>query len=199
MRARRGALSRSKLVLLAMAAGLSLGLLACAPAADGKDQPDGDGTTEAAFAWAADSDCSLCHGTEHTSLSDESLSASRHSDLSCTTCHSDEEGLAKAHKKVDATDTDGASKLKKTAVDSAVCSSCHDQADLAQKTTDTLLVDEGGTSVNPHDLAESDSHNDIACGDCHSLHKAEPALDTAYEQCSSCHHKGVFECMTCHE
>ena len=59
----------------------------------------------------------------------------------------------------------------KTAVDDAVCASCHNAADLAAKTTESaVLTDSEGTVVNPHDLPENEDHAATKCTSCHKMH-----------------------------
>ena len=119
--------------------------------------------------------------------------------LTCTSCHVDSEGLAKGHKKLNSGKE--ATRLKKSSVESDVCLACHDVEKLAQATADlTLLTDERGTTVNPHDLPPVEAHSDISCTRCHAVHDAEASLHKdASGLCTSCHHENVYECNTCHQ
>lgn len=72
----------------------------------------------------------------------------------CVTCHVDETGLIEVHK--DMSNGKMPTKLKRTSVGKTLCQSCHDQADLEQKTaSSTALVDENGTVMNPHDMPKT--------------------------------------------
>ena len=116
----------------------------------------------------------------------------------CSTCHEDSDKLAKAHSKLNSGKE--ATRLKKTAVESKVCTACHDLEELAEATEGcTTLTDSEGTTVNPHDLPENDEHASIDCADCHQVHETGKSLSqTAKTACGNCHHAGVYECGTCH-
>ena len=116
----------------------------------------------------------------------------------CSTCHEDSDQLAKAHGKLNSGKE--ATRLKKTAVESKVCTACHDLEELAEATEGcTTLTDSEGTIVNPHDLPENDEHASIDCVDCHQAHETGKSLSqTAKTACGNCHHAGVYECGTCH-
>lgn len=119
--------------------------------------------------------------------------------LTCTTCHNDEEGLAAVHADVSSTDGD-VKKLKSTTVSSETCLTCHDQDELIAATAElTILTDSKGTTVNPHELPANDAHAQIACGDCHTMHASADVDETAKKECLDCHHANVYECNTCHE
>ncbi len=118
--------------------------------------------------------------------------------LTCTSCHEDTEGLAKGHKKLNSGKE--AKRLKKSEVSSDVCLTCHNQTELAETTKDcTILTDENGTVVNPHDIPDVEDHGDITCTSCHTVHDTEDGIaKTALTTCTNCHHADVFECGTCH-
>ena len=63
----------------------------------------------------------------------------------------------------------------------------------------TALTDDQGTTVNPHDLPQSASHDTLTCGSCHTMHDEKPLEETAAAACTQCHHQNVYECYTCHE
>ena len=86
-------------------------------------------------------------------------------------------------------------------LEASVCLSCHDQDEIAAESSScTALSDAQGTTVNPHELPETDTHGQIACTDCHSMHEEQTDLQgDAKAYCMSCHHADVFECYTCHE
>ena len=51
----------------------------------------------------------------------------------------------------------------------------------------TDLTDSKGTTVNPHEvMGLTAGHGDIACSDCHGMHRETVAADT----CVGCHHAG---------
>ena len=152
----------------------------------------------AAFAWTPDSDCGMCHEKEIASQQDAACTASKHPDVACATCHADQAGLEAAHEAAQP-DGKGATALVKTAVDDAVCASCHNAADLAAKTTESaVLTDSEGTVVNPHDLPENEDHAATECTSCHKMHSSTGVEKTATRYCKSCHHTDVYQCYTCH-
>ena len=150
--------------------------------------------------WDPTMDCSMCHTNEADSANDPACTMSIHAAQQCSNCHSDDEKLAKAHQGKSTTDRMPMC-LKTTTVDKEVCLGCHNQDDLAEKTADvTALTDLNGTVVNPHAMPSNETHDQIVCVDCHSMHKEQTDLGTdAKEYCLTCHHADVFECYTCHE
>ena len=152
--------------------------------------------------WSPDTDCSMCHATEHSSLTDAAyLLANGHSDMQCTECHTDTGTLTDVHSKVTASDTKGAKRLKKTEVTKETCLSCH-EADYTPEATAsvTALTDSEGTTVNPHDLpTTSPDHATILCADCHTMHSTDTVEESAQSTCLGCHHQNVYECGTCHD
>ena len=137
---------------------------------------------------------------DQTHLDEVSNFASMHAadfSIGCTDCHVDSEGLAKGHKKLNSGKE--AKRLKKSEVESTVCTSCHQVDDLADATKDCqLLVDTNGTVVNPHALPQGEGHAEIQCTDCHQVHSGESIKESATSTCLQCHHAGVYECNTCH-
>ena len=189
----------------------ALAALGCAPqaatgGAGGDGAPpaeagaDAEAAAAAAFEWSAESDCATCHSAEGASMEDTACAASAHASQGCAGCHADASGLEAAHADVAMGDR-APKRLKSTSVEEATCPGCHGSyEELAARTADSsALTDKSGTVVNPHDLPESGDHGGIACNDCHSVHEAAPAADTAAEYCRSCHHMDVYECGTCHE
>lgn len=178
------------------------GLAGCAPK-NASEAPEGGaakGDSTAQVAWSTDSDCTSCHESETTSMTDASYLCATHQqqNLQCASCHADEMTLTKVHdeskdlsKKV--------TKLKKTEVDADVCISCHDAATLKATTADlALLTDANGKTVNPHDLPTGEGHAALTCASCHSMHTTDAAQAVAPDKCLSCHHQNVYECRTCH-
>ena len=97
-----------------------------------------------------------------------------------------------------------ASKATVVTVDAATCQdpACHGtMADMAVKTADnTEFKDEKGKVQNPHEYVSNEQHdaNPPTCTDCHKIHSKNLQKD-AMMWCAQCHHKGVFQCGTCHE
>ena len=88
-------------------------------------------------------------------------------------------------------------------MDEATCLTdvCHGSYEaLAEKTaSSTILTDNDGTTVNPHDMPVNEDHETIDCGSCHDMHASDDIAKTAQKACQSCHHMGTYECYTCHE
>jgi hypothetical protein len=134
-------------------------------------------------------------------MTNSACTASLHSQLGCTKCHTDVAALKTAHANASGPST--AIKLTSTTIDAkVVCLSCHKSyEDLAAKTAGSkVLTDTKGKVVNPHALPVTDAHTqkNIGCNDCHKMHSTEPVAVTAKALCVSCHHMEVFECHTCH-
>ena len=110
-----------------------------------------------------------------------------------------EMGLESAHAEVDMNDYQVPKKLKKTDVSKEACLSCHDQAEVAAATADlTVLTDDNGLTVNPHELPGNSEHDKLVCAKCHTMHEEATPDENAADACASCHHAGVYECHTCH-
>ena len=54
--------------------------------------------------------------------------------------------------------------------------------------------------MNPHERPAGEKHdeNPTTCTDCHNNHSKDLPKD-AMKYCAQCHHRGTFECGTCHE
>lgn len=205
----KGMKARKRVVLGVTMAIFALGLVACAPHTAVPETGAGEaGTTASApdaeqeaitVDWSMDSDCGTCHTKQAESQTDGACLASKHAANDCVQCHSDESTLSGVHEGATATAT-MPSTLKKTSVDTeATCESCHNPAELATKTADcTVLTDDEGTVVNPHDLPSNADHEEVNCISCHKLHSSTGIEKTAQRACSSCHHAGVYACGTCH-
>ncbi|MEY8341580.1 hypothetical protein [Adlercreutzia muris] len=197
-------------IIAAVAAAFALAgaLGACAPQAaptDGEPAAvESEGTAEAAaFTWSVDSDCGTCHGDDVASFDDASCPASQHAAMKdqCMTCHNDP-NMERAHAKVTLDSEKKKATLKRTVVarDTCLASGCHDMTEIAADTADvTVLTDKNGTTVNPHDLPESEDHASINCSSCHKLHTADTPAEAAPATCRNCHHADVYECNTCHD
>lgn len=154
--------------------------------------------------WTMESDCSMCHTSEAASATDTACAqgvAHEAEGVTCVTCHTDEAVLATEHAEV-TYDDKPATKATVVTVDEATCIACHgDLADVAALTADsTALTDDKGTTVNPHERPAGAKHeeNPATCTDCHNNHSTDVPKD-AMKYCAQCHHRGVFECGTCHE
>ncbi|MFR4962142.1 MAG: cytochrome c3 family protein, partial [Eggerthella lenta] len=151
-----------------------------------------------------DSDCSMCHTVEAASATDASCpqaSAHEAEGVTCVQCHTDEAVLSTEHADVKFGDK-AATKATVVTVDPETCISCHGtMEEMAAKTADsTALTDDKGTTVNPHDDPSNEKHdaNPATCTSCHNNHSKDQAKD-AMKYCAQCHHRGTFECGTCHE
>ncbi|WP_302395701.1 hypothetical protein [Eggerthella sinensis] len=196
-------------VLLALLLGLAAG---CSPqASESADSGDAaksaqkeDPMTTQAVDWNMQIDCKTCHTHEADTMQDASCpQASQHADLACTQCHTEEATLKQAHEGVTYADKP-ASKATVVTVDAETCqaSACHGtMEDMAAITADSQeLVDDKGTVANPHELPSNEQHdaNQPTCTDCHKVHTKD-LQKAAMKYCAQCHHRGVFECGTCHE
>lgn len=167
----RGAATR-RAPMLACAGLLAAALLLAAAATT-------PGMADASSADADLADCASCHTAEAASFDEgvESLAA-LHGTLAgeCTDCHdTSDRGFAIVHRKTEGKDLP--TQLRRTKASAEVCSTCHDQADLAEATADVKLVDEKGTEVNPHDLPSNESHDALTCFDCHGFHGVSAGED----------------------
>lgn len=156
------------------------------------------GADKGSAAWTIEANCLACHVNEEKAFEDEKCLASKHTALECTTCHADEKGLTKGHKKA----KEGVAevkRLKKSEVDEQTCLNCHKQEDLVKATAkQDVLTDKEGTVVNPHDLPDVVEHQGVSCASCHYMHRDKTALEAAPAVCDGCHHDGVYKCFTCH-
>lgn len=181
---------------------ISVGISSCSPSqsAEKEDRQDAQTEVVASFTWASESDCSTCHSAEAESSENPLCGLYAHEELSCNECHTDSSALTAVHEEVALTDTNKATRLKQTSVSKSVCLECH-EADYSAERTEgiAILTDSEGTTVNPHDFPNLESHEEITCSNCHTMH-ADEAIDvTASKFCLSCHHHDVYECYTCHE
>lgn len=154
--------------------------------------------------WTMDIDCQTCHTTETEAMTDAKCpQAMAHADVACNTCHTEEAILKTAHEGVTYADTP-ASKPTVVTVDAATCQTadCHGtMADMAVITADNQdFKDEKGKVQNPHEYPSNEQHDTMnpTCTDCHNNHSKDMQKD-AMKWCAQCHHKGVFQCGTCHE
>lgn len=191
-------------VLIAVVAMLfAIGLSAGCGKAQGQADNDLSSPEATSAPWSPSSDCTKCHAVEAKSVKDSSALVSQHATqgLTCSTCHSDEATLKSLHDKA-STGSSAPAKLSATAVESAICTKCHDPQQLiADAAPNAALTDDTGKVVNPHELPVNQSHTDagIVCTSCHQMHVSNSdSAATAMDLCVGCHHKKVFECGTCH-
>ena len=154
--------------------------------------------------WTADSECEICHKVEDASLQNADCpQASGHADLECVQCHTEESTLKTAHDGVAYNDVP-ADEATVVTVDPATCQdpACHGTLEeMAVKTADLdTFKDEKGKVQDPHEYESNEQHDahQPVCTDCHKIHSEELQKD-AMMWCAQCHHKGVFQCGTCHE
>lgn len=202
-------------VVLALTAAM-WSLAGCAPKETSEspaqsEQGGGSASTSGASAmdgqpvnWTMDSDCSMCHTSEAESETDTACpqgTAHKAENITCVQCHTEEQVLSTEHADVKFGDK-VSTKATVATVDPATCESCHGtMEDLAALTADsTALTDDKGTTVNPHERPDGEKHveNPATCTDCHNNHSKDLPKD-AMKYCAQCHHRGTFECGTCHE
>lgn len=203
-----GVSKRTFLIVFAAAiVGVSILLLVgCAPGQATRDADDEDAVATVGLSpWTSESDCAVCHTTEVESGLDSvdlyGFHQVSNSSMPCNACHNQNDALATVHEGK-TVENKVSTRLKETEVDSALCLSCHVEDELSGLTAGvTVLTDFNGTTVNPHQLASSDSHDKITCSDCHKMH--QPIADipeNAQTSCIRCHHAGVYDkCSTCHD
>ncbi len=179
-----------------------MSLIGCAPqVSDGGDEAaKQDKVASFSFEWAADSDCATCHASHSATVqADVHSTAAEAKDMGCMACHADSEGLDAAHEGVSMGDKEP-KRLKSTEVASETCLGCHDKAEVIASTAElTVLTDANGTTINPHDMPEVESHADVGCVDCHNIHDDQTTQEAASGYCIGCHHHEVYECYTCHD
>lgn len=211
-RGRKGLTLAAVLVAVVGVAALTGTLMGCAPnvvsakdrAAAVAEAADENALENQLVDWTMDSDCSICHTTEAASATNTAcVQAVAHEaeDIECIQCHDQQTVLADAHAQV-TYGSEAASKATVQSVSEATCISCHgDLAAMAEVTKDsTVLTDDKGTTVNPHQRPAGPKHdaNPVTCTDCHNNHSQELSKE-AMKYCAQCHHRGTFECGTCHE
>ena len=114
-------------------------------------------------------------------------------DSACTVCHqsasTDEADKAEdAAATTDSAETTDATDATATAVSGA-----------PQIPTGITITDANGLEVDVHNIPENSDHEaSVTCGSCHAMHKDKSAEKLATSTCTTCHHKNVFECHTCH-
>jgi hypothetical protein len=157
---------------------------------------------EAVYDWSMQSDCAVCHTNEGSNPTDgKHPQATAHEALNCTICHTDEQQLQKSHDGIKLSDKP-ASKPSVITVAESTCVSCHGDLQKVSELTATseALKDDKGLIVNPHSRPDGETHaqNPATCTSCHNNHSEALARD-AKKYCASCHHRGVWQCGTCHE
>ena len=187
-RPRRLAFAAIIAAVLAVAA-LTGTLMGCAPSAPASDS-NGSGTAAAPAEQEAGGDDAMAGQPVNWTMESD-----------CVTCHTAEAVLAEVHDGIAMGDKP-ATKATVVTVDEATCIACHgDLSEVAALTADsTALTDDKGTVVNPHERPAGEKHeaNPATCTDCHNNHSKDLPKD-AMKYCAQCHHRGTFECGTCHE
>jgi hypothetical protein len=163
------------------------------------DEPAADATP---ISWSMQSDCATCHTAEASNTdAAKHPQAAAHSASACVDCHTDETVLASTHKGVTLADKP-ATKVTQLTVDEQTCIACHGTLDeVAAKTAGSeALRDDQGAIVNPHQRPEGPTHaeNPATCTSCHNNHSENLPKD-AKKYCAQCHHRGIWQCGTCHE
>ena len=185
-RPRRVAFAAIIAAVLAVAA-LTGTLMGCAPSAPASDA-GGSGTAAAPAEQEAGGDDAMAGQPVNWTMESD-----------CVTCHTAE--AAEVHDGIAMGDKP-ATKATVVTVDEATCIACHgDLSEVAALTADsTALTDDKGTVVNPHERPAGEKHeaNPATCTDCHNNHSKDLPKD-AMKYCAQCHHRGTFECGTCHE
>ena len=152
--------------------------------------------------FSMDVDCAACHKKAVKKMEKEGYTGALHASLECGMCHN-EDDLVKVHtetEKYTAKKGDKVVALTKTAINEEACFACHGTLEeLAETTKDsTVLTDENGLTVNPHDLPADHYGSKVMCGSCHKMHDTKEIEVSAANACLGCHHDNVYECGTCH-
>lgn len=160
---------------------------------------------EERVAWSTGQDCLDCHTKIEKSAEDTGCLAGFHSKtlgVACVDCHDDGAVLSPLHENAKA-DAKQPKRLKKTEVTAQACTTCHDEEKLVEATKGCrYLTDKNGLTVNPHAVPQNDGHAELSCVDCHEAHDEgglAPEEEATLGLCTSCHHREVFECGTCHD
>lgn len=217
-RGHRGLVFTAVCAAMLVVAALTATLTGCAPGQPVADTGSGaaaeqgadadasgaDGMADQPVNWSMESDCVTCHTSEAASATDAACTqgvAHEAEGVTCATCHTDETVLGEVHDGITMGDKP-ATKATVITVDEATCIACHgDLSEVATLTADsTALTDDKGTVVNPHERPAGAKHeeNPATCTDCHNNHSTDLPKD-AMKYCAQCHHRGTFECGTCHE
>lgn len=181
------------------------GAVATSDGGTGKGADATGAKAEERVAWSTEQDCLDCHTKIEKSAEDTACLAGFHGKtlgVACTDCHDDGAVLGPLHKDAKA-DAKQPKRLKKTEVTTQACTTCHDEEKLVEATRDCgYLTDKNGLTVNPHAVPQNDGHAQMACVDCHGAHDEgglAPEEEATLGLCTSCHHREVFECGTCHD
>lgn len=191
---------------IAITAFFMLAVASCGPAEAPSDTnaEKQDTSTTTGYEWDTQSDCGTCHQQEQASQEDTSCLVSQHKEVTCITCHVDNQDLTDAHQNATAGEVT-AKRLKKTSVEDATCSPCHGSYEELASTTSasTSLTDLKDLTINPHEVTstynKNGAHDIITCSSCHVMHEKSAPAEKAQATCKSCHHEDVYECYTCHE
>ncbi|MDR2493075.1 MAG: cytochrome c3 family protein, partial [Coriobacteriales bacterium] len=181
-------LSRKSMILTVFA--LLFAVLVVAACAPRESPPEGavDDVPIVQATWGIESDCQMCHEAEVASGTNPACAYSVHvpEGVSCTTCHTDDNGrLQQAHSNYTTAADPVRLKQTKVAQSSCLTPECHDTAELQAVTASSVvLTDSKGKTVNPHELPEKGTHaTDLSCASCHKMHSADDLAVTAAMTC----------------
>jgi len=176
---------------------------AAKPTAESNDESEGSAPETISLNFTMESDCASCHKTPMESEQNTLTVASIHAaqgDISCITCHNQEQELTQAH--ANAKSMDEPKNLKTAKISEETCIECHGSyEDLSEYTKNvTVLTDVDGLTINPHSAKQlnAEHESEITCMKCHTEHK-EIDEKKSQNYCMNCHHAQVYECYTCHE
>ncbi len=151
----------------------------------------------------ADAVCLGCHGDGTIAAPDAGQSASGEKTAEAPATTEGNDVDAKATEAAAPTATPSENKAQADADSTKGADQEQDEpgrtALIAATADSTVLTDEKGTTVNPHDLPAVEDHASINCIDCHKGHSSDTIEVSAMKACTLCHHENVFECYTCHE
>lgn len=191
---------RVKLILIVsiIAVTMAFACFACSPSSKNSSSPKEQASSSEGVPWSIDQDCVACHDSYSASgtLGEMHLALGSN----CSSCHSGQD-LVAIHE-TNASKGGTPTRLKFTEVSKEACTACHTAEDLSQRTADsTILTDSEGRVVNPHQIPDTETHQEIACTNCHQIHTTTAAVEsTARETCLGCHHMNVFaNCDSCHD
>ena len=149
------------------------------------------------FTWKPELECAPCQSLEAKTAAASACTDFSDAPSNCVNCHDDAPELTTVHTGI--RNAKPTAELMHTAVENDACTGCHDKADLADRTRDSIaLVDSNQTTMNPHALPENKGHSKIGCTDCHSAHESTDVLERAPQACQNCHHADIYDCETCH-
>ncbi|MDR2586898.1 MAG: cytochrome c3 family protein [Coriobacteriales bacterium] len=172
---------------------------------DASQPADDEALSATPIAWSMQSDCGACHTTEADNVDAAKYpQAAAHASTTgtaCVDCHTNTAVLTTTHEGVTLADKP-ATKVTQLTVEEQTCIECHGTLEEVAVLTASseALKDDQGTVVNPHQRPEGATHaeNPASCTSCHNNHSSDLPKD-AKKYCAQCHHRGIWQCGTCHE